>query len=129
MVKGAISFWLQRAAIIFTQRKPSSWLQCIKPLSSLIRAIPVVFPIVHARFIHINNDFIHLVSQLFYEGLPFRLIPIKVAVSLFFRLNSIFFNAREIVRELISPCHSCAIRTARFISMHRGIRPKLLKRL
>jgi hypothetical protein len=129
MVKGAISFWLQRAAIIFTQRKPSSWLQCIKPLSSLIRAIPVVFPIVHARFIHINNHFIHLVSQLFYEGLPFRLIRIEVAVSLFFRVNSIFFNAREIVRELISPCHSCAIRTARFISMHRGIRPKLLKRL
>jgi hypothetical protein len=129
MVKGAISFWLQRAAIIFTRRKPSSWLQCLKPLSSLLRAITAVFPIVHARFIHINNHFIHLVSQLLYEGLPFRLIPFKVAVSLFFRVNSILFNAREIVRELISPCHSCAIWAARFISRHQGIRPKRLKRL
>jgi hypothetical protein len=30
--------------------------------------------------------------------LPFRLIPFEVAVGLFFRVNPILFNAREIVR-------------------------------
>ena len=98
-------------------------------MSFLIRAITVVFPIVHARFMHINNHFLHLISQRLYEGLLFRLIRFKVAVGLFFRVNLIFFNAREIVRELISLSHTCAIWAAHFISMHQGIRPKLLKRL
>ena len=92
----------------------------MKPLPSFIPAITVVFPIVHARFVHINNPFIRITSQLLYENLPFRLIPFEVAVGLFFRVNPILFNAREIVRSalrsnaslsLISPCHSCAIST------------------
>jgi hypothetical protein len=58
----------------------------------------IVFSVVHAGFIHINNRFIRAVSQLLYERLPFRLIPFEVAVGLFFRVNPIFFNAREIVR-------------------------------
>jgi len=89
----------------------SSGLQGMKPLSSWVPAITVVFPIVHARFVHINNRFIRITSQLLYEPLPFRLIPFEVAVGLFFRVNPIFFRAREIVRSLMSSCHSCAIST------------------
>ncbi len=62
-------------------------------------------------FIHINNCFIVMCCQLLSEELPFHLIPLEVAVGLFFRVNPIFFSAREIVRSLISPCHSCAIST------------------
>jgi DNA-binding transcriptional LysR family regulator len=47
----------------------------MKPLSSLIPAKTVVFSVVHACFIHINNRFIRPLSQLLYERLPFRLIP------------------------------------------------------
>jgi hypothetical protein len=84
-------------------------------LSCFIPAISVVFPIVHARFIHINNRFIRPQSLLLYEALPFRLIPFEVAVGLFFRVNPIFLRAREIVRSalrssaslsLMSPSHS-----------------------
>ena len=44
----------------------------------------------------------------------------------FFHVNPIFFNPRDIVRSLLSPCHNCAISTARFISMSQGIHPKPL---
>jgi hypothetical protein len=58
--------------------------------------------------------------QLLSKELPFHLIPLEVAVGLFFRVNPIFFNAREIVRSalrssaslsLMSPSQSCAIST------------------
>jgi len=41
--------------------------------------------------------------------LPFGLVPFPVAIGLFFRVNPILCNAREIVRALISPDHNSAI--------------------
>ena len=85
--------------------------QCMEPLTSLVPSIIILISIIHPRFINIDNPLRRNCSQLGYKSLPLCFIPFTVAVGFFLRVKPIFFKAREIVRELISPSQIEAIST------------------
>jgi hypothetical protein len=86
-------------------------LEGMEALSPLIPPIGVIVAVIHACFIDIDNRLLCFGGQLLDEFLPFGFIAFAVAVGLFFRVKPIFFNAREMVRALMSPSHSAAIST------------------
>ncbi len=91
-----------------SSRSPSRF-ERLKALAPLTPPIPIVIALIHPRFIHVHPLRQWDSCQLSYKHSPFVFIPLEVAISLFFRVQPMRAKARDIVRLLISPCHSCAI--------------------
>ncbi len=92
-VIGANRFPSLRAAIQLTRESAFARFELIKPLPNLAVTIWVVFSIIDACLINIDNLICLLALQALLKLLAFQLICLLVTVRRFFRLNPNFFSA------------------------------------
>jgi hypothetical protein len=72
----------------------------MKPLTPQIPPVAVIIAMVYPRFIDVNHRLGTPLTYLFPERLAFGFISLPVAVCLFFRVNPIWRNPREMVDSL-----------------------------
>ena len=112
MVKESLNFWLHRAfAIVLTRRWRlpdfSAWNRWPQRVPSII----ILMQIIQPRFIKIDNLLRRNCRQLGYKSLPLRFIPFFECHRSFFSSKTNFFQALDIVRELIYPSQSKTLST------------------